>query len=85
MIPPLAIFTIFCLGLETIVGLVLGTGNGLSELHKTILVGFVVGFPALTLVIFLILLPRSDRAEATPFRSRNAPNPEAAPLILNKS
>ena len=61
---PLAIFTLFCIGLEAIVGLCLGLSNGLSETHKTVLVGFIVAFPALTLLIFLTLLIRAERAEA---------------------
>lgn len=74
--PPLAIFTFFTLGLEAIVGMVLGMSNGLSELHKTVLVAFIVAYPALTMVIFLIMLARSDRAESTPFRhAKPAPEP----------
>ena len=73
---PLAIFTLFTLGLETIVGLVLGLSTGLSELHKTILVGFIVAFPALTLLIFLTMLSRAERAEATPFRRSHATDAE---------
>ena len=77
-IPPVAIFTLFTLGLEAIVGLVLGLSNGLSETHKTILVDFIVAFPALTLLIFLAILPKEERPEATPFRSRNAvPGPDS--------
>lgn len=79
---PPAIFTLFTLGIEAIVGLVLGLSNGLSELHKTILVGFIVAFPALTLLIFLTMLARSERAESTPFRSRKSDlSPE--PLGVN--
>ena len=80
-IPPLAVFTLFCIGLEAIVGLCLGLSNGLSETHKTVLVGFIVAFPALTLLIFLTLLPRSEKVEATPFHSRKSnlsPEPFAA-------
>ena len=69
---PLAIFTIFCIGLESVVGLCLGLSNGLSETHKTVLVGFIVAYPALTLLIFLALIPKEDRVPATPFRSRKA-------------
>ena len=80
-IPPLAIFTLFCIGLEAIVGLCLGLSNGLSETHKTVLVGFIVAFPAITLFIFLTLLPRIEKALDTPFRSRKsdlAPEPFAS-------
>ena len=69
---PLAVLTLFCIGIEAIVGLCLGRSNGLSETHKTVLVGFVVCFPAVTLLIFMSLLARAEKAEATPFRSRNA-------------
>ena len=57
--PPIAFFTLFCLGTLAIVGFVLAASNGLSETHKTILVGFIVAFPAVTLLIFLILLSRA--------------------------
>jgi hypothetical protein len=69
---PLAVFAIFCIGLQAIVGLCLGLSNGLSETHKTVLVGFVVCFPALTLLIFLTLMPKAETAEAPPFRSRKS-------------
>ena len=62
--PSLAIFTLFCIGLQAIVGLCLGLSNGLSETHKTVLVGFIVAFPAVTLVIFLTMLGRAHRLEA---------------------
>jgi ABC-type dipeptide/oligopeptide/nickel transport system permease subunit len=69
---PLAVFTVFCIGLQAIVGLCLGLSNGLSETHKTVLVGFIVCFPALTLLIFLTLMPKAETAEAPPFRSRKS-------------
>jgi len=80
---PLAVFTLFCIGLEAIVGLSLGLSNGLSETHKTVLVGFIVCFPGLTLLIFMSMMSRAERAETTPFRSRQAgltPEPFATPL-----
>ena len=70
--PPIAFFTLFCLGTLAVVGYVLAASNGLSELHKTVLVAFLVALPSLTMLIFLTLLPKADTAEATPFRSRNA-------------
>ncbi len=69
---PLAVFTLFCIGLQAIVGLCLGLSDGLSETHKTVLVGFIVCFPALTLLIFLTLMPKAETAEAPPFRSRKS-------------
>ena len=80
-VPPLAFFTLFCLGTLAVVGYVLAASNGLSELHKTVLVAFLVAFPALTLLIFLSLMPKVETAEAAPFRSRNA-EPAAEPLGL---
>jgi hypothetical protein len=71
-LPPIAFFTLFCLGTLAVVGYVLGTSNGLAELHKTVLVGFLVAFPSLTLLIFLSLMPKVDATEVAPFRSRNA-------------
>ena len=62
--PSLAIFTLFCVGLEAIVGLCLGLSNGLSETHKTVLVGFIVAFPTVTLLIFLTLMARAQKLEA---------------------
>jgi hypothetical protein len=80
-LPPLAIFTAFAIGLEAIVGLSLGLSDGLSETHKSVLVAFIVAFPALTLFLFVNLLPRAERAETTAFRSRKAelvPEPYSA-------
>ena len=70
--PPIAFFTLFCLGTLAVVGYVLAASNGLAELHKTVLVAFLVAFPSLTLLIFLSLLPKGETADNTPFRSRNA-------------
>ena len=79
--PPIAFFTLFCLGTLAVVGYVVAASNGLSELHKTILVAFLVAFPSLTMLIFLSLLPKADTTETTPFRSRNA-EPTAEPMDL---
>ena len=70
--PPIAFFTLFCLGTLAVVGYVLAASNGLAEMHKTVLVAFLVAFPTLTLLIFLSLLPKSEVSETAPFRSRNA-------------
>ena len=81
---PLAIFTLFCIGLQAIVGLCLGLSNGLSETHKTVLVGFIVAFPALTLLIFLTLLTRAERAEAAwYYASADAPAAEPPEQNVN--
>lgn len=63
--PALAIFAVFAVGLQAIVGLSLGLSDGLSETHKSVLVAFIVAFPALTLFLFVNLLPRLHRAETT--------------------
>lgn len=70
--PALAIFALFAFGLEAIVGLSLGLSDGLSETHKSVLVAFIVGFPALTLFLFVTLLPRLQQAETAGFRARAA-------------
>ncbi len=83
-IPPLAVFTIFCIGLQAVVGLCLGLSNGLSETHKTVLVGFIVAFPALTLLIFLYILARAERAEAAWYGAGVAePDPEPLDATVN--
>lgn len=77
--PPIAFFTLFCLGTLAIVGFVLAASNGLSETHKTILVGFIVAFPAVTLLIFLILLSRAAAApEYQTYADDSAAEPDVA-------
>ena len=46
---PLAIFTLFCIGLQAIVGLCLDLYNGLREIRWTVLVGFIVAVPIVSL------------------------------------
>lgn len=80
-LPPLAVFALFAVGLEAIVGLSLGLSNGLSETHKSVLVAFIAGFPALTLFVFVQMMTRGEPAEAAPFRPRKmalSPEPLAA-------
>ncbi len=55
---PAGMLTLYALGVEAVIGLILAASNGLSELHKDVLVGFSVGFPALVLVILLAILRR---------------------------
>ena len=57
-VSPLAVFAAYSFGIEAVVGYVLGGSTGLSELHKTVLVGFVIGFPILTLLAFVPLAAR---------------------------
>jgi hypothetical protein len=58
---PIAVFAVYSLGIEAVVGYVLGGSTGLSELHKTVLVGFIVGFPILSLLTFPLLAARETR------------------------
>ena len=60
-VSPLAVFAAYSFGIEAVVGYVLGGSTGLSELHKTVLVGFVIGFPILTLLAFVLLAGRDFR------------------------
>ena len=60
-VTPLAVFAAYSFGIEAVVGYVLGGSTGLSELHKTVLVGFVIGFPVLTLLAFVPLAVREQR------------------------
>jgi hypothetical protein len=46
------------LGIEAAIALILALASGLSELHKDLLVGFAIGFPALTLVLIVVFLAR---------------------------
>ena len=70
---PLGIFTIFVLGSEAVIGLVLGLSDGLSELHKTILVGFIVAYPVVCLLLFLRLAAEGD-IPITVWRSQRGGN-----------
>lgn len=65
-ITPLAVFAAYSFGIEAVVGYVLGMSNGLSELHKTVLVGFMIGFPILSLLAFVPLAARQSRRTAGP-------------------
>lgn len=55
---PAGMLTLYALGVEAVIGLILAASNGLSELHKDVLVGFSVGFPALVLLMLLVVLRR---------------------------
>ena len=63
-VTPLAVFAAYSFGTEAVVGYVLGGSTGLSELHKTVLVGFMIGFPILTLLAFVPLAAREFRRAA---------------------
>jgi len=53
---PAGLITLFALGIEAAIALILALASGLSELHKDLLVGFAIGFPALTLTLTLTLV-----------------------------
>ncbi len=55
---PAGMLTLYALGVEAVIGLIFAASNGLSELHKDVLVGFSVGFPALVLLMLLVVLRR---------------------------
>lgn len=58
---PAGLITLFALGVQAVIGLVLALSTGLSELHKDLLVGFAIGFPTVVLLIILVLLARAGR------------------------
>ena len=63
-VTPLAVFAAYSFGTEAVVGYVLAGSTGLSELHKTVLVGFMIGFPILSLLAFVPLAARESRRAA---------------------
>ena len=65
-VTPIAVFAAWSFGVEAVVGYVLGTSSGLSETHKTVLVGFMIGFPILSLLAFVPLAARVSRRTAEP-------------------
>lgn len=67
---PAGLVALFAMAVEASIALILALSSGLSELHKDLLVGFAVGFPALTLVLILVLM---SRAQGTEFTSAEEP------------
>lgn len=61
---PAGLITLFSMAVELVIGLVLALSNGLSELHKDLLVAYAIGFPTLVLVILLVLLARAETGPA---------------------
>lgn len=57
---PAGLLTLFALGIEAVVGMILSASNGLSEVHKDVLVSFTVGFPVVILCILWVMLLRAD-------------------------
>ena len=62
---PAGLVALFAMAVEASIALILALSSGLSELHKDLLVGFAVGFPALTLVLILVLMSRAQGAGFT--------------------
>ena len=52
---PAALMVFYALGMEAVVGGILAASNGLSEVHKDMLVSFAIGFPLLILLALLVL------------------------------
>lgn len=56
------ILVLFSFVVMATVGGILAAANGLSTLHKDILVGFAVGFPSVVLVVLLVLMRGASRS-----------------------
>ncbi len=57
---PAGLLTLFALGVEAAIALILSTATGLSEFHKDVLVLFAVGFPiAIMLILWSLLATRA--------------------------
>lgn len=65
---PSALMVVYALGMEAVVGGILAASNGLSEVHKDMLVSFAIGFPLLILLALLVL-HKSDAAAILPEES----------------
>ena len=58
---PAGLLTLFSLGGEAVIGMILSAATGLSEFHKDVLVLFAVGFPVvILLIIWSMLSTRRD-------------------------
>ena len=58
---PAGLLTLFSLGVEAVIGMILSAATGLSEFHKDVLVLFAVGFPVvILLIIWSMLSTRRD-------------------------
>lgn len=60
---PAGLLTLFALGIEAAIALILSAATGLSEFHKDVLVLFAVGFPIVILIIIWSMLatrPQDD-------------------------
>ena len=54
----LVLFTLIVMGC---IALVLSAANGLSTVHKDVLVSFCLGFPSVVLIILLVLMRAENR------------------------
>ena len=60
---PAGLLTLFALGIEAAIALILSAATGLSEFQKDVLVMFAVGFPIVILIIIWSMLatrPQDD-------------------------
>lgn len=62
---PAGLVALFAMAVEAAIAVILALSSGLSEMHKDLLVGFAVGFPAFVLVLILRLLARTPAGEIT--------------------
>lgn len=60
---PAGLLTLFALGIEAAIALILSTSTGLSEFHKDVLVLFAVGFPIVILIIIWSMLATRPNEE----------------------
>lgn len=59
---PAGLIALFAMMVEASIAVILAFSTGLSEMHKDLLVGFAVGFPALMLIVILLMLARAQAA-----------------------
>ena len=55
------LLVLFTFGVMATVGGILAAANGLSTLHKDVLVAFAVGFPSLILIVLLVMMRAAHR------------------------
>ena len=56
---PITTLALFAFGTEAVIGFILGTSTGLSEVHKSVLVGFAVIYPLLTMAMVWAITART--------------------------
>lgn len=62
---PAGLIALFAMVTQVAIAVVLAFSSGLSELHKDLMVGFALGFPAVMLVVILVLLVRAQGTDLT--------------------